>query len=272
MRHLIKLYLSIMASVSSALRYAWTTRRAWWFTATARTRDRFASTVLGSFWLGLSTLLSLAVLAVVYGTVFKVQDFRNYVVYLGTGLVIWNSLSASIHSATTLLAHNSVKLKSTNINPIFFTFEEWGFQVQAFLQSFGLVLLALLPFRFEMLGNLLTVGLLPLVNLLLFMYWFPLLVCLLGARYQDLYQVVPTLTQFLFVLSPILYSKENLGRFSWTAEINPLYRVLSGFRHALTEGDLQLQQVAVGLLINAMGIILAIALLERQRKDWPFLA
>jgi lipopolysaccharide transport system permease protein len=170
MRRLNTLYLTIMAPVSSSPRYVWATRRAWWFTATARTRERFASTVLGSFWLGLSTLLSLGVLAVVYGTVFKVQDFRSYVVYLGTGLVIWNSLSASIHSATTLLAHNSVKLKGTNINPIFFTFEEWAFQVQAFLQSFGLVLLALLPFRVDMLGNLLTVGLLPLLNLLLFMY------------------------------------------------------------------------------------------------------
>ena len=38
----------------------------------------------------LSNLLSIAVLAVVYGTVFKVQDFSNYVVYLGIGLVVWN--------------------------------------------------------------------------------------------------------------------------------------------------------------------------------------
>lgn len=260
-----------MASVSSALRYAWTTRRAWWFTATARTRERFATTVLGSFWLGLSTLLSMAVLAAIYGTVFKVQDFRNYVVYLGTGLVIWNSLSTSIHSATSLLAHNSVKLKSTNINPIFFVFEEWAYQLQAFLQSFALVLLALLPLRASMLGNLLTAGILPLLNLFLFMFWFPLLVCLLGARYQDLYQIVPTLTQFLFVLSPILYAKESLGPFAWTAEVNPLYRVLSDLRHALTEGDFGLHHVLSLLLVNFIGIILSIALLERQRKDWPFL-
>ena len=53
---------------------------------TAR-KERFARTTLGSFWLGLSNLLSIAALAVVYGSVFKVQNLL-YVVYLGTGLVI----------------------------------------------------------------------------------------------------------------------------------------------------------------------------------------
>ena len=36
---------------------------------------RFARTFFGSFWLGLSNLLSIAALALVYGAVFKVQDF-----------------------------------------------------------------------------------------------------------------------------------------------------------------------------------------------------
>ena len=79
-------------------------RRAWWFTATARTRARFARTTLGSFWLGLSNLLSIAALALVYGTVSS-KDFV-YVVYLGIGLVVWNSISAAIGSAPNLFEHN----------------------------------------------------------------------------------------------------------------------------------------------------------------------
>ena len=75
------------SSVRSTIKDAWNMRRAWWFTATARTRARFARTFFGSFWLGLSNLLSIAALAVVYGTVFKVQDFRTYVVYLGLSLI-----------------------------------------------------------------------------------------------------------------------------------------------------------------------------------------
>ena len=93
-------------SVLSTVTEAWRIRRAWWFTATSRTRARFARTLLGSFWLGLSNLLSIAALALVYGTVFKVQDFNTYVVYLGAGLVVWNGISAAISSAPNLFESN----------------------------------------------------------------------------------------------------------------------------------------------------------------------
>ena len=88
-------------------------RRAWWFTATARTRARFVRTFLGSFWLGLSNLLSIAALALVYGTVFKVQDFSTYVVYLGIGLVVWNGIRAAIGSAPNLFEHNQAHVHNT---------------------------------------------------------------------------------------------------------------------------------------------------------------
>ena len=52
-------------------------RKVWWFTAWSRTEERFARTSLGSFWLGLSNLLSISLLSVVYGTVFKVDNFKN---------------------------------------------------------------------------------------------------------------------------------------------------------------------------------------------------
>ena len=115
-------------SVLSTIHEAWRVRRAWWFTATSRTKARFARTFLGSFWLGLSNLLSIAALAIVYGTVFRVQDFSNYVVYLGTGLVVWNGISAAIGSAPNLFESNHSHIHNTNLNPIFYLLEEWAFQ------------------------------------------------------------------------------------------------------------------------------------------------
>ena len=81
------------------LSYAWKTRKVWTYTALSRTRARFARTALGGFWLGISNLLCVAVLASIYGVVFKVEDFNDYVVYLGAGLVCWNSI-ASCFSAS----------------------------------------------------------------------------------------------------------------------------------------------------------------------------
>jgi len=73
-----------------------------------------------SFWLGLSNLLSIGVLATVYGTVFKVKDFGTYVVIPGTGLVIWNATASSVQSAPGLFRVNAVNIKNTNIHPHIF--------------------------------------------------------------------------------------------------------------------------------------------------------
>lgn len=257
-------------STAKALRYGWRTRRAWWFTASARTRERFARTTLGSFWLGLSNLLSISALAVVYGTVFKVQDFSSYVVYLGTGLVIWNCIAGAAQSSPNLLRNNASNLKNTNIHPIFFSLEEWAFQVQTFFQSFGLVLLALSFFKHDLFLNLIQSGFFPLLNLLLFIYWVPLAICLFGAKYEDVFQFIPIVLQLGFLLSPILYVKEALGKHTWIAAFNPLYRVLSPLRHALIDGSLKLEQSFVLLAINAVGFLFSVWLLERRRGQLPF--
>ena len=258
-------------SVLSTVSEAWRIRRAWWFTATSRTRARFARTFLGSFWLGLSNLLSIAALALVYGTVFKVQDFNTYVVYLGTGLVVWNGISAAIGSAPNLFESNQTHVHNTNLNPIFYVLEEWAFQLQTFLQSFGLVVIALSWFQHSLLLNLLLYGWLPLLNLFLFLFWAPTIVCLLGARYRDLYQLVPIVLQLVFLLSPILYRKDNLGAMAWTANINPLYRVLGAVRHSLMAGEVQWSVGLFLLGLNLLGLWVALYWLNRERPHLPFL-
>ena len=120
-------------------RYAFKSRKAWWYTATSRSKARFARTTLGSFWLGFSNLLSIGTLGIVYGTVFSVPDFKSYFIYLGIGLVVWNTISSAIANSPNLFSHNSSNIKNMNLKPIFYTLEEWSFQLQTFLQSFVLV-------------------------------------------------------------------------------------------------------------------------------------
>ena len=259
------------ASVRSTIKDAWRMRRAWWFTATSRTRARFARTFFGSFWLGLSNLLSIGALALVYGTVFKVQDFTTYVVYLGVGLVVWNGISAAIGSAPNLFEHNHMHVHNTNLNPIFYVLEEWAFQVQTFLQSFILVVLVLSWFQHDLLLNLVAYGWLPLLNLFLFLFWAPTIVCLLGARYRDFYQLIPIVLQLVFLLSPILYRKDNLGAMAWTANLNPFYRVLSPVRHSLMVGEVQWSVGLLLLALNVVGLWVALCWLNRERPHLPFL-
>ncbi len=251
--------------------YAIRTRRAWWFTATSRTKARFARTVLGSFWLGLSNLLTIAALALVYGTVFKVPDFKEYSIYLGMGLVIWNSISYSIISSPQLFNHNALNIKNLNIRPIFYTLEEWAFQLQTFFQSFILVLIVLSFLNPNIILNSFTTALFPIFNLLLFLYWLPLLICIFGAWFTDLTQLVPIIMQIVFLASPILYRKETLSNLQWITDYNLLYKVMEPCRDAIIYGTIDYKLMIYLFLLNLIGITLSVYFLKRQERFLPFL-
>ena len=71
------------SQILKLIKYVIKTRRTYWFTATSKTKARYARTTLGSFWLGISTLLTVICLGSVYGRVFNVTNFRDYFMYLG---------------------------------------------------------------------------------------------------------------------------------------------------------------------------------------------
>ena len=253
------------------LNFAIKTRRAWCFTATSRSRARFARTTLGSFWLGFSNLLSIATLGIVYGTVFSVKDFRSYFIYLGIGLLIWNTISSSISNAPNLFLHNSSNIKNMNLKPLFYTLEEWFFQLQTFLQSFLLVFLVLLFLNNSLLLNLLQFSWIPFLNFLIFIYWFPILICLISVRYTDIAQLVPIVLQLVFLTSPILYRKESLGELGWITDMNFIYKILEPLRLSIIEGYINYQHSILILIVNLISLFLTLVLVNNQSKRLPFL-
>ena len=252
-------------------KFAFKTRKAWWYTSSSRSRARFARTTLGSFWLGFSNLLSIGTLGVVYGTVFSVSDFKSYFFYLGFGLVVWNTISSSISNAPNLFAHNSSNIKNMNLKPIFYTLEEWSFQLQTFIQSFVLVFLVFLFFKSTLIFNLLLCSWIPLLNLIIFIYWFPLIVCLISVRFTDIAQLVPIVLQLVFLTSPILYRKESLGSLGWITNVNFIYQVLDPLRLSIINGTINYQNSCLLLIFNIVGLFLTIRLLDIESKKLPFL-
>ncbi|MAJ23758.1 MAG: phosphate ABC transporter permease [Candidatus Pelagibacter sp.] len=252
-------------------KFAFKTRKAWWYTASSRSRARFARTTLGSFWLGFSNLLSIGTLGIVYGTVFSVEDFKSYFVYLGFGLVVWNTISSSISNSPTLFAHNSSNIKNMNLKPIFYTLEEWSFQLQTFIQSFILVFFVFLFLKSTLIINLLLYSWLPLLNLIIFIYWFPLIVCLISVRFTDIAQLVPIVLQLVFLTSPILYRKESLGSLGWITNINFIYQILDPLRVSIINGTINYQNSMLLLICNFVGLFLTLRYLEIESRRLPFL-
>ncbi len=77
--------------------------------------------------------------------------------------------------------------------------------------------------------------------------------------------------QLIFLLSPILYEKQNLGHLAWTADFNPFFQILSPLRQSLLHGKLILGPSLLILAVNGIGIWIALQQLHQQRRSLPFL-
>jgi len=131
--------------------------------------------------------------------------------------------------------------------------------------------LALSFFQHDLILNFITHGILPAINFLAFIYWFPIIICVLGAKYEDFYQLIPIVLQLMFLLTPILYQKSALGSIGWTAEINPIYLILNDMRNSIIGTNTINIHTLMIAIFNIAGIYISLKILERQRSRFPFI-
>ena len=73
----------------------------------------------------------------------------------------------------------------------------------------------------------------------------------------------------MFLISPILYKREGLGKVGLIADFNPFYRVLAPVRSGVIEGTVQLGVELITLGLNVILVILVVIWLKRIRYRLP---
>ena len=106
------------------------------------------------------------------------------------------------------------------------------------------------------------------------MLWLPSIICILGAKLQDLYQLVPIIVQLSFLVTPILYFKKELGSLQFLSMVNPIYQIIAPLREVLLSGELLfLRDMIVFSLMIMCQALFTIHLLvtEEEHLQWVIL-
>ena len=224
-----------------------------------RIRMQFARTLLGSSWIGLSTLISMAVLGSIYGTITGITDWSRYWVYVALGLVSWNTLATAISASCTVLERARERLLNQPMPVGVVVLEEWLTSALALLIALAAVLLVMGTVEPQLWSHLLLGGWLGLLNLLLGCLWLTLLIAPIAVTLADIHQLIPVLLQIGFLASPILFYRQSLGALGWVSDLNPLYAWVRLARDPFLGQPHWLAQI----LILAGQLLLALALLAR---------
>ncbi|MFJ4145755.1 ABC transporter permease [Pseudomonas sp. NPDC089734] len=203
----------------------------WAFLGSHDIRQRYRRSVLGPFWITLSTAVLIGGLGVMYAGLFK-MDVHEYIPYLAAGMITWNFMSLVINESCFVFTGAEGSIKAARMPLSSYVLRLVWRNLLVFLHNAVVLVGVVLWFLpFNPMGLLLAVVGLAVIGV--FLFWLALLVGLLSARFRDIPQIVANVLQVVFFMTPIMWKADVLNNRMWIAEINPFYYMLELVRNPL---------------------------------------
>jgi len=195
-------------------------------------RLRYRGSMLGPFWLTLSTAVMVAALGVLYSTLFK-MDLHDYLPFLALSLVLWAFVSTLVGEACTCFVGAEAMVRSVRL-----PFTLYALRVivrNVLVLAHNVVVIVAVYAVFDVWPGVMALAALP--GLLLWVVDGLACCLLLGAvcaRFRDIPPIVGSVMQIAFFVSPIIWRPEMLaGSSAAWLPFNPFYTLLEVVRAPL---------------------------------------
>jgi ABC-2 type transport system permease protein len=199
-------------------------------------RVKYKGSALGLFWSMLAPAMNLAIYFLVF-SVFLKNGIPNFVIYLFSGLVVWNMFFNSVIGSTTVVIARAGLVKKVSFPREILALSTVGatvvyFFVQLFVLAVFLLLLGHQPAWSYL-------PLLPVALITLYLLTAGVSVLMSGVTVymRDMAHLVEVLLQLTFWLTPVVYSYENTispalagHGLSWLYFINPMTPLVMTFQ------------------------------------------
>lgn len=232
---------------------------------------RYKQTVIGILWAVLRPLLTMAILAMVFGSFAKlpVKGDYPYPILVLAGLVPWQFFANATSESSNSLIGNSHLITKVYfprlIIPLSASFTSFvDFLVSMILLTGSMVLFGVVP-TWHILF-------LPLFIMLLFLlsFGFGALLTAFNVKYRDFRYVLPFIIQIGLYLSPVGYSikivPENV---KLVYSLNPMVGIIEGFRWCLlNKYNLDTMALLFAVIITFLFLIIGIAYFRKTEKHF----
>lgn len=222
----------------------------WCLVAWSEVRQRYRRSTLGPFWLTLSMAIMIAGLGIVYARLWH-TPVQVYLPYLAVSLVLWSLISGLLLDGCQIFISSAGMIRQLRAPLSLYAFQMLCRNLILFAHHMLILLLAL-PLCGVTPGwsTLLVVP--GLLLLILNALWLSLALGMLCARYRDVPQIMQSLVQILFFLTPVIWTADRLRGFDLVLQLNPFYHLLELMRAPLLG---QLPSLSNWLFAGAMALI-----------------
>lgn len=229
-------------------------------------RQRYRRSALGPFWLTISMGVMIGTIAIVFGQIFK-SPFKEFLPFLAVGLILWGFISAVITEGCTGFIAADAVIKQLPIPLAVHAFRQLWRNMIILAHNiviFPLVLLAVgKPLSIDMWLALPGFALLV-VNLT----WISIFLGVVCARYRDIPQIIASLMQVVFYLTPIMWLPSLLPERSgsYILDLNPFFHFLEIVRAPLLGQLPSMENWLTSIAIAIIGWFFTVVLYARYRR------
>ena len=227
-------------------------------------RQRYQRSRVGQFWITISMLVTIVSLGLVYSYLFR-MSLREYLPSLTLGIVVWGLISSMVTEACTVFTGADSYLQQVPMPKTIFVHRMLVRNLVTFAHNVTIVPLLYLAF-----------GIVPgwpaflapigLVIATINGFWIGLLVGMLCARFRDLPQMVNSLMQIAFFVTPVMWRQDQLPReMSWLVDVNPLANLLRLIRDPLLGRVPTMSAYLMGIALILAGFSVTMPFFARFR-------
>ncbi len=231
-------------------------------------RNRYRGSVLGPFWMTLSTAVMVAGIGVLYSALFRLP-LREYLPYLAVSLLVWNTISQIVIDACGSFISSEAIIRQM---PLPFTIHALRYVLRnAIIAAHSLPLIVVVFLICGVTpGPGAVLALAGLALLVLNAFAIGLFLGMICARFRDIQQIVTNVMQLLFFVSPVLWKPELLRENQVWLPLNPVYSLMETVRGPLVESGASTIIWISALVYTVLACTIAFAFFVRFRSRIAF--
>jgi lipopolysaccharide transport system permease protein len=207
----------------------------------------------------------IAGLGFVYALIFE-QPVADYLPFLGVGLIVWALLSGLVNDLATCFIQAEHYLRSYPTPRSTVIYRVIARNVLASAHNFIIIPFLVVAFRVPV-SFVALLALPAIVLIVLNGLWIGMLVGPLCARFRDLPQIIASVMQIVFFLTPVLYRPHQLGGQLWVlTHLNPFASFIEIVRAPLLNQVPEAHHYVLALACTLIGWIISFLFFARFRR------
>ena len=216
-------------------------------------KRKYARSYLGILWSVLNPLLSMAVMSMIFSTIFK-RSIENFPIYYLTGNILWALFTGATNSAMTALVDNKNMLIKVKLPMSIFPLSRSCTALANFGYSLVAYVIMLIIFRIEP-NVYMPLLLLYAGGLFLFSLGVGYLLSVLYVLFGDIKHLYSVLLTIWMYMSAIFYPVSSLSPQMQAVVVgNPVYNYIACARKCILEGAMPSAEEWARLFVWSIGI------------------